>query len=124
LSGSQPDRHRHQALLGAVMEVALDPPSLLVARRDDAGAGLLYERELRTQLCLEPSVLESQVGGGSDCVHELALLLEGRVVYERGDHLAVVLDRGHDTAASSTSGRAPVASPAATRSTCTIPARP
>ncbi len=59
------------------MEVALDPPSLLVARRDDSGAGLLYERELRTQLCLEPSVLESQVGGGSDCVHELALLLEG-----------------------------------------------
>ena len=42
-----------QALLGAVVEVALEPPSLVVAGLDDAGAGGADLGELGAQLGLE-----------------------------------------------------------------------
>ena len=54
-----------QALLRAVVEVALEPPPLGVAGLDDARAGGAYLGELGAQLGLEARVLEREARGGA-----------------------------------------------------------
>ena len=57
----QPERE--QPLLGAVVEVALEPPSLLVAGADDPFAGGAQLGQLCAQLGLQPFVFEREPGG-------------------------------------------------------------
>ena len=83
LGHPQIQRQRHEALLGAVVEVALDPPALRVRGRDDARAGVLELVHLRgehrvgvraEQLRREPSVEPAKraQGGNPDEQHERA----------------------------------------------------
>jgi hypothetical protein len=80
LRGAELEPERHQPLLGAVVEVALDPPALFVAGRDDAGAGLLDEHELRAELGMEAGILEREPRGGRCIADESGLVLEACVV--------------------------------------------
>ena len=57
-------RHRHEPLLGAVVQVALQPPALLEADSQHALARAAQLLHLRAQLRLEPLVHERERGGG------------------------------------------------------------
>jgi hypothetical protein len=86
---------RHEPLLGAVVEVALDPAPLLVRSGGDAGARLLDGRELGAHLRVQARVDEREPGRGRDRRHELRLVAQRRVVHEHGQRLPPVLDRRH-----------------------------
>ena len=81
-----------QVLLGAVVEVALEPASLVVAGFDDAGAGGADLGELGAQLGLEARVLERERRGGADRLDELGVVEQRGVVDERGEPVALVLE--------------------------------
>ncbi len=87
-----------QVLLGAVVEVALEPASLGVAGLDDAGAGGAHLGELGAQLGLEARVLERERGGGADRLDELGVVEQRRVVDEGGEPVSVVLEHRDRTA--------------------------
>ena len=89
------ERQRHEPLLRAVMEIALDPAALLVRRGDDARPRLLHRLELRPDLGMEARVHEREARRGGDRLDELRLLAQRRVVDEHGQRLALVLDPGH-----------------------------
>src|SRR5215204_4662521 len=69
------------------MEVALEPPPLRVPGRDDPCSRGAYFVQLRTELGVQPLVLEREPGGRGDGIDELGLLRERRVVDEYGDRL-------------------------------------
>ena len=92
LGAPQLERERDEALLGAVVEVALDAPPLRVGRGRDPGPRLLHRLELRAHLRVEPRVHERDARGGGDRLDELRLLPERRIVDEHGERLALVLD--------------------------------
>ena len=83
-----------QALLGAVVEVALEPPPLGVAGLDDPRARGAHLGELGAQLRLQARVLEREARGRADGLEQRGLVEERRVVDERGDPPAVVLEHG------------------------------
>ena len=83
-----------QALLSAVVEVALEPPPLGVPGLDDAGTGSSHLGELGAELRLQARVLEREARGGGDGLEEFGLVQERRVVDEGGDTSAVVLEDG------------------------------
>jgi hypothetical protein len=56
---SELERERDQPLLGAVVEVALQPLPLLLARLDDAPPRSPQFLEASSELSLEPAVFES-----------------------------------------------------------------
>ena len=95
LSASELERQRHQPLLCAVVEVALDPAPLLVGRGGDAGTRLLDGVELRSNLGMEARIHEREARRGGDRLDELRLVTKSRVVDEHGERLALVLDPGH-----------------------------
>ena len=68
LGAQQPQRERehHQPLLGAVVQVALEPAALGVAGLDGARARGAQLLELRARLRLQPLVVERQPGGRAD----------------------------------------------------------
>ena len=68
----QPDPE--QPLLGAVVEVALEPPPLGVPRLDDARARGAHLGQLGAQLRLQARVLERQARRRRDRLHQLRLL--------------------------------------------------
>ena len=90
----QPQREPdpEQALLRAVVEVALEPPALGVAGRDDTRARGAHLGELRPQLGLQAGVLDREPSGGANRLEQLAILVQERVVLERGEALAAVLE--------------------------------
>ena len=88
----EPERDRDQALLRPVVEVPFDPAPLLVPGGDDAGARLLHLRQLRAELGFEARVLEREPRGGCGGVDQARLLAQRRVVDERRERLAVVVD--------------------------------
>ena len=94
LDQPQLQRERDEPLLRAVVQVALEPPALGVAGRDDALArGLqLGEPRLATPRC-EVLVLERDRGRGADRLEQLRVVVERRVVDERRDLAPVALDR-------------------------------
>ena len=69
LGVAQRQSDRDEALLGAVVQVALDPPPLLVRRRDDPGPGGLDLGELPAQLHPQPHDLDRQPAGGHHLAH-------------------------------------------------------
>ena len=87
------ERERDEALLGAVVEVALEPPALRVARRDQPLARRAQLREAGPRLGVQVLVLERDRRGRADGLDQLRILVERRVVHERRDLAAVALDR-------------------------------
>ena len=69
----QLDRHGQpgQSLLGSVVQIALQPPTLVVVGSDDRGPRQAQALELRTQVRLQPLVVERQPRGVLERVHEL-----------------------------------------------------
>ena len=59
------ERHRHEPLLGAVVQVALEPAALLEADAEHPLARAAQLVDLRAQLRLEPLVQERERGGGA-----------------------------------------------------------
>ena len=89
-------RERHEPLLRAVVEVALEPPTLGVGGLDEPRPGRAQLLEARAQLRLQALVLEREPGGGDDPVDELGMVAQRRVVDERRDRKPGALDgRGH-----------------------------
>jgi hypothetical protein len=75
---------RQQSLLGAVVEVALESPTLLVARGDDACPRCAELDELRAQLGLQALVLEGESCGRAwPRIQERASFEQRRIVNER-----------------------------------------
>jgi hypothetical protein len=74
-----------QPLLRAVVEVALETPSFLVAGLHDACPRSTQLGKLRTQLRLETFVLERQPRGSTGCFEQASALEEHRVVQQCGD---------------------------------------
>ena len=77
------------------MEVALDPPALLVSRRDDAGTGFLDLRELGLHLGLKAGILERQPGRCRCHLDQVRLVAKDRIVHDGSERLAVVLEQRH-----------------------------
>jgi hypothetical protein len=84
---------RHEPLLGAVVQVALEPPPLGVARLDDAGTRCAQLVEPRAHLSLEALVLESEAGRRRHLVHQLLVVEDARRVAEHRDRPAVADER-------------------------------
>ena len=76
----------------AVVEVALQPPSLPVARLDDSRARRAQLRELSAQLRLEAFVLQREAGRSADGLEEAGLVEEVAIVHEHGEPVADVGD--------------------------------
>jgi hypothetical protein len=86
----EPHSEREEPLLGAVVQVALEPPPLLVAGADDPGARLAKLVELGSELGLEPCVLEGQSCGGTGGLEERRLVDEVELVDDDGEPVADV----------------------------------
>ena len=84
---------RDEPLLRAVVQVALEPPALGVAGRDDPLARRLQLGEPRLGLRVQALVLERDRRRGADRLDQLGVVVERGVVDERGDLAAVALDR-------------------------------
>ena len=82
----QVDPQRHEPLLGAVVQVALDPPPLGMPGLQDAGLG-------GAQLSLEVAVLHRQQRRGRRGVHQLGILGERLVDHHRRHVVAAPVDR-------------------------------
>ena len=72
--GRSVQRQRDEPLLGAVVQVALQPPALLRAGLDDPGARGAQLLDAGAQLGLQALVLDRQAGGGRDRAHSSGLL--------------------------------------------------
>ena len=106
---SAADRQRDQPLLGAVMEVALEPAARRVARLDQPGARGRRAPRPRLELRLQAFALERDVGGGGDELEQLRLVGERRVVDQRGDVLPALVDRRRGAARALLRGAGPAA---------------
>ena len=89
----QPERE--QALLCAVVEVALEPAALLVAGADDPFAGGAQLGQLGAQLGLETFVFEREPRRRTCRVQEPASLEQDRVVDECRDRRVGRAEHGH-----------------------------
>ena len=92
------DAQRDEALLRAVVQVALDPAALLVGRRLDPRARLAHLVQQAARLRGQPLVVQRHQrvrGGGGD---ERVVVAQPGVVHDRRHAVAVVLDRGQPAA--------------------------
>ena len=94
LGEPQRERERDEPLLGAVVQVALQPPALLRAGLDDARAGGAQLLDAGAQLGLQPLVLHRQAGGGRDRAQQVGLLGQRHVVQDRADAPVLEHDLG------------------------------
>ena len=94
LGRAQIERERDEPLLGAVVDVPLDPAPLLVARGDDAPARLLHLHELRAHLGVQTRVLQREPRRRRGGLEKLRLVVERPVVDDHRDPLAAVRDLG------------------------------
>ena len=74
LEQAELERQRDEPLLGAVVQVALEPLALLLAGLDDARARAPQLLEPGAQLGLQPGVLERDPGGRAHGVEQLGLV--------------------------------------------------
>ena len=95
LRSPQLEGERDEPLLGAVVEVALDPPPLVVAGGDDSGPRLLHLR--RAGRGARPGAVRSRARAARR--HRpsrgAAVLAQARVVDERRERLPVALEHRH-----------------------------
>jgi hypothetical protein len=89
LQETKREHETDEPLLGAVMEVALEPPALGVTRFDDAGTRGAEIFELRAHLGLQTLVLEPEARRRYNFVDELRVVEEIRPVEQDGDRPAV-----------------------------------
>ena len=83
-------RQRDESLLGAVVEVALDPPALVVGGADDAGTRGAQLRELALHLAGELAVVGLEANGRGHRRDETRVVEQARVVDDRGDPVTLV----------------------------------
>ena len=83
-----------ELLLGAVVEVALEPLALLVAGGDDPGPRRLDLGQLRLDLRLEPVVLDGRRRGRGHRIEQRRVLAQRGVVDDRPERLALALEDG------------------------------
>jgi len=83
-------------LLSTVVEIALDPASLLIAGLHDARARRSQLSAGRPQFGVQPLVFQCEPRRGADCLHKFALFRKAGVVEDRSDRPAFVLDRRGD----------------------------
>ena len=81
----QREAEAEQPLLGAVVQIALEPAPLLVAGRDDPRARGTQLHQLRAQLRLQPLVLERQPCRRARRLEQPRPLEQRGVVHERRD---------------------------------------
>ena len=79
---------REQPLLRAVVEVALQPPALLVAGADDPRPRIAQLDELGAELGLQARVLQREPCGRAGRLEQTGLVDEVRVVYHDREPLA------------------------------------
>ena len=92
LGQAQRHRDRQQALLYAVMEVALQAPAFRLRGSEDVAARLGQLAHLEPQLGREPLVREGESRGGAGRLDEVGVLDERRVVHEHRERTAVMVD--------------------------------
>ena len=91
---AQLEGERDETLLGTVVEIALDAPPLGVGRLDQPRPGRPDVVELGADLGLETLVDEAQARRRAGRLHQVGILVQGRVVQDEGQWFAVlVLDR-------------------------------
>ena len=90
------DAERHQPLLCSVVEVPLQPLAFRVSRGDDPRARGAELVNVRTQLGVQPLILECERCGGADRPHEVALLCKLGIVDDGADPPTLVLDDCRD----------------------------
>ena len=83
---------RHESLLRAVVQVALQPAALLVARLHDAHARGLDLLQLQAHLDPQARDLDRERGGGQDLAQRDAALQQGRVVQQHRRARALARD--------------------------------
>ena len=86
------DPQRDEPLLGAVVQVALDPAPLVLGAGRDAGARELELAHRRLGLGGQPLVLEHHGGHRGARLEQLGPLEQPFVVDDRGHHRAVTAD--------------------------------
>jgi hypothetical protein len=89
---TQGERQGDGPLLGAVVEVALDPASLGVRRLDDPRPRGPHVPELRANLRSEALVLDGQADGGAHRRDEPRVLGQGGIVEDRCERRALALE--------------------------------
>ncbi len=85
---------RDEPLLGAVVEVALEPPALLVAGLDDPHARGLHLLQLQPDLDAQARDLDRERAGREDVPQRCRALEQHRVVQEHGRARALARDLG------------------------------
>ena len=83
LQAPEPDAERDEPLLRAVVEVALEPPPLLVARLDDPRPRRGHLGELDPHFDPQPRHLDRERRGREDAVEQVAPLEQRRVVEQQ-----------------------------------------
>ena len=78
-----------------VVQVALDPPALVICGCLDPRRRFPHRTQQRRRLRREPVVLERHHGVRGDHVDERAIVVQRRVVHDRRDPAAPVGDVGH-----------------------------
>jgi hypothetical protein len=96
----RPERQERgrEALLGAVVQVALEPPALAVARADEPEARRLELLELCDEVAMEPVALHRAAPHRQERGRELGRLEQLRVVHEHPDAPRLVRDGRGDLA--------------------------
>src|SRR5262245_9359678 len=98
LEQAELERERDQPLLCAVVEIAFQALPLFLARRKHACPRASELFEPRLQLGVQACVLERNAGSSSDRVEKLALVVECRIVEQRGDVRPVAVDQRRSSA--------------------------
>ena len=94
LEPAEGDAERDEALLRAVVQVALEPAALLVARLGDPRARGLDLGELEPQLHAQPPQLDGDGRGVEHAAQQVGAAGQRRVVQEHADLAADRADRG------------------------------
>ena len=107
LGAQQPQREREhdEPLLGAVVEVALEPPARGVAGLDGPGARRAELLELRARLRLQALVVEREAGGGADVLEQPRVVEQLGAVDEDGDRPPAAHERRHRAAVCASAAR-------------------
>ena len=84
----EPDPQCQQLLLGAVVEIALEPAALALGDRLDAVLGLAEAAARGAQVLDQAGVLEDDEAVGRRGLDQARVLPEAAVVQDRGDALA------------------------------------
>ena len=88
----KPQRQRDESLLGAIVQIALDPFAFRVGRLDDPRAGRLHVVELGLHRRSQTAVLERETCRRSDRTHQARIGIQAGVVDEDREQLVACLD--------------------------------